>query len=232
MSVPGAALVLAAGLGTRMRPLTLTRPKALLAVGGVPLVDRAITHARNAGLAPVVVNVHHHAAQMRRHLCAADVVLSDETDALRDTGGGVRHALPLLGAAPFVVLNVDAIWQDPSPLADLLAAWDGARMDGLLQLVPRDRARAHGGPGDIARDPQGQPRFRGDAPTAPYVYTGAQILTPAAFDDTPTGAFPMVRVWRRLLARGRLGTVVHHGLWVDAGTPAGLEVAEAVLSHG
>jgi MurNAc alpha-1-phosphate uridylyltransferase len=229
---PRAAIVLAAGLGTRMRPLTDACPKALLPVAGRALVDRAIDHARAAGLSPIVVNVHYRAEQMRAHLAGSDVLISDETDMLLETGGGVRRALPRLGSDPFVVLNSDAIWAGPSPLPALLAAWDPSRMDGLLQVVPRAAARAHGGAGDVFVDTDGRLRFRDGAASAPYVYTGAQILRPSVFDDTPDGAFPMMPVWRALVARGRLFAVVHPGPWVDVGTPAGLSAAEALLADG
>lgn len=229
---PRAAMVLAAGLGTRMRPLTDERPKALLPVAGRALVDRAIDHARAAGLSPIVVNIHYRADQMRAHFAGSDVVLSDESDLLLETGGGLCRALPLLGDGPFVVLNCDAVWGGPHPLAPLLAAWDPSRMDCLLQVVPRAATRAHAGAGDIALDDAGRVAFRDGAPSAPFVYTGAQIVTPAIFVGAPEGPFPMMRLWRAVLARGRLFGVVHPGPWVDVGTPAGLAAAEALVADG
>lgn len=225
-------MVLAAGLGTRMRPLTDSCPKALLPVAGRALVDHALAHVRAAGLSPVVVNVHYRADRMRAHLAGSGVLISDETDALLETGGGVRRALRLLGREPFVVLNSDAIWGGPPPLPSLLAAWDPARMDGLLQVVPIAATRAHAGVGDMFLDPEGRARFRDGSADAPYVYTGAQILKPTVFDGAPDGAFPMMRVWRALVARGRLFAVEHPGPWADVGTPAGLAAAEALLADG
>jgi MurNAc alpha-1-phosphate uridylyltransferase len=230
MSDPRAAMVMAAGLGTRMRPLTDTCPKPLLQVAGRALVDHAIDHARAEGLSPIVVNLHHHAAQMRAHLAGRDVLLSDETDMLLETGGGVRRALPLLGADPFVVLNSDAIFSGPPPVPTLLEAWDASRMDALLLLVPRSAARAYTRAGDFTLGADGRPARRGDAPEAPFVYAGAQIIRPEAFADTPEGPFSTNLVWDRLLAEGRLFAVVHRGGWVDVGTPAGLDAANALLS--
>ena len=230
MSAPRAAMIMAAGLGTRMRPLTDTCPKALLTVAGRALVDHAIDHARAAALSPIVVNLHHHAAQMRAHLAGCGVLLSDETDMLLETGGGVRRALPLLGSAPFVVLNSDAIFNGPLPVQTLLEKWDSSRMDALLLLVARSAARAYTRAGDFTLSSNGRPARRGDAPEAPFVYAGAQIIRPEAFADTPEGPFSANLVWDRLLAAGRLFAVVHHGDWVDVGTPAGLEAADALLN--
>lgn len=232
MSAPRAAMVMAAGLGTRMRPLTDTCPKALLTVAGRTLADRAIDHAEGAGMAPVVVNLHHHPCQMRAHLAARDVRLSDETDCLLETGGGVKRALPLLGPAPFAVLNSDAVFTGTPPLEPLLEAWDSARMDALLLLVPCSAALAYTRAGDFTLGADGRPARRGTLAQAPYVYTGAQIIKPEAFADTPDGPFSTNLVWDRLLAAGRLFAVVHRGGWIDVGTPAGLEAAEKALRHG
>jgi MurNAc alpha-1-phosphate uridylyltransferase len=229
MSAPRAAMVMAAGLGTRMRPLTDTRPKALLPVAGQALVDHAIAHCRAAGLSPIVVNLHHHAAQMRAHLAGHDVRLSDESGQLLETGGGVRRALPLLGPDPFVVLNSDAIFTGPPPVTALLEGWDAARMDALLLLVPRTAALAYTRAGDFTLGADGRPARRGAAPEAPFVYAGAQIIRPDAFADTPEGPFSTNLVWDRLLEAGRLFAVTHPGGWVDVGTPAGLAAAEALL---
>jgi MurNAc alpha-1-phosphate uridylyltransferase len=231
MSAPRAAMVMAAGLGTRMRPLTATCPKALLRVAGRALVDHAIDHARAAGLSPIVVNLHHLADQMRAHLAGRDVLLSDETSLLLETGGGVRQALPMLGPAPFAVINSDAIFAGPPPLETLRAAWDDARMDALLLLVPRGAARAYTRAGDFTLGADGRPARRGDATEAPFVYSGAQIIRPEAFAGTPDGAFSTNLVWDRLLDTGRLFAVIHRGGWVDVGTPEGLVAAQALLGE-
>jgi MurNAc alpha-1-phosphate uridylyltransferase len=227
-------MVLAAGLGTRMRPLTDATAKALLPVAGRTLLDRAIDAAVAGGARRVVVNVHHFAEKVRAHLAARaapPIVVSDETGELLETGGGVRRALPLLGPAPFFALNADAVWTGAAPCAELAAAWDAARMDALLLLVAREDARGYTRPGDFLLGADGRPARRGEAASAPYVYTGAQIIAPGAFADAPDGPFSTNLVWDRLLAARRLFAVVHRGAWVDVGTPAGLAEAEAALAE-
>ncbi len=221
-------MVLAAGLGTRMRPLTDRTPKALLTVGGVALVDRAIALCRAWGAARIVVNVHHFAEAMRAHLVRhPDVVISDERDGLLETGGGIVRALPLLGSEPFLAVNADAIWTGPSPVAALRAGWEPAAMDALLLLVGREAAVAYDRPGDFDLA-AGRP-VRRTAETAPWVYTGAQVIHPRAFADAPEGPFSTNLIWDRLLAAERLGAAIHAGGWVDVGTPAGLAAAEAAV---
>jgi MurNAc alpha-1-phosphate uridylyltransferase len=228
---PSVGMVLAAGLGTRMRPLTDNRPKALLPVAGRTLLDRAIDACAAGGTRRVVVNVHHFADQMRAHLAARAepaITISDETDALLETGGGVVRALPLLGPDPFFAVNADSIWTGAPPCAQLAAAWrDDA--DALLLLVRRTDAIAYTRPGDFDLGPNGAPRRRAGE-TAEFVYTGAQILHPRVMEDAPAGPFSMNLIWDRLLAAGRLRVVVHLGGWVDVGTPAGLAAAEAALA--
>ncbi|SET85619.1 nucleotidyltransferase family protein [Oceanicella actignis] len=239
MSAPRVAMIMAAGLGTRMGALTADRPKPLLRAGGRALIDHALDRALEAGVTRAVVNLHWKADQLRAHLAARTrprIVFSDESDQLLETGGGIVRALPLLGEAPFYTLNSDAVWSGPAPLARLAAAWDPARMDALLLLVPRARAAAHAGRGDFFIEPadaEGPARLarRGARPEAPFVHTGAQIIAPGAFADAPRGAFSTNVIWDRLLARGRLFGVVHHGGWVDVGTPAGLAAAEALLAE-
>jgi MurNAc alpha-1-phosphate uridylyltransferase len=228
---PTVGMVLAAGLGTRMRPLTDSRPKALLPVAGRTLLDRAIDACAAGGARRVVVNVHHFADQMRAHLAdraEPAITISDETDALLETGGGVARALPLLGADPFFAVNADSIWTGPAPCVALAEAWrDNA--DALLLLVRRADAVAYTRPGDFDLGHGGVPGRRAGE-TADYVYTGAQILHPRAMADAPAGPFSMNLIWDRLLAAGRLRAVVHVGGWVDVGTPAGLAAAEAALA--
>jgi MurNAc alpha-1-phosphate uridylyltransferase len=229
---PATAMVLAAGLGTRMRPLTDATAKALLPVAGRSLLDRAIDAAVEGGARRVVVNVHHFADQVRARLAEREepeFLISDETEELLETGGGVRRALPMLGPTPFYALNADAIWTGPAPCPALAEAWDPARMDALLLLVARGDARGYTRPGDFTLGPDGRPARRGAADAAPYVYTGAQILAPRAFDGAPDGPFSTNLVWDHAAASGRLFAVVHRGGWVDVGTPAGLAAAEAAL---
>jgi MurNAc alpha-1-phosphate uridylyltransferase len=231
-------MVLAAGLGTRMRPLTEGCPKPLLPLAGRPMIDLSLDLAAAAGVRRAVVNLHYLAHMIRAHLEARrtpEIVFSEEQPEILDTGGGIARALPLLGAAPFHVLNSDSVWLGPNPLEVLARAWDPARMDALLLLVARERARAYVRPGDFFLDAEGDtPRRRGLSGAAPYVYSGAQIIAPGAFAGVPGGAFSVNLVWDRLLPEGRLAAVTYPGAWVDVGTPAGLVEAEAALrgAHG
>ena len=223
---PGAAMIFAAGLGTRMGELTRTRPKPLIEVAGRPLIDHALALVRDAGIRRVVVNTHAHAGQLREHLArtAPDVLVSHEP-VLLETGGGLRRALPLLGPGPVFTLNADMVWAGPNPLAALAAAWSGE--GALLTLVPRQAATGHAGPGDFFLDPL---RRRGAALSAPFVYAGAEIIDPAALDGFGDGAFSLNPVWDALLAAGRLRATVHAGGWVDVGRPEGIALAEALIA--
>ena len=234
MAAPRTAMILAAGFGTRMRPLTEARPKPLIPVAGRALIDHALDRAEAAGVTRAVVNLHDRGGMIRAHLAdraAPEIVFSEEQPEILDTGGGVALAAQrgLLGAAPVIVMNADAIWTGGDPLAALSAAWEPETMAACLLLVPRSRARAYTRPGDFRLE-DGRPVRRGAAAEAPCVYTGAQILDPAVLADAPEGAFSMNLVWDRLLAEGRLGAAVHPGGWVDVGTPAGIAEAEAALA--
>ena len=226
-------MVLAAGLGTRMGVLTAACPKPLLPLGGRPMIDLALDRCAAAGVGRAVINLHYLGHMIRAHLAAREtpeVVFSEETPEILETGGGVAQALPLLGPAPFYVVNSDSVWLGPNPLDMLARAWDPGRMEALLLLVPRERARAYVRPGDFYLDAEGgPPRRRGPRETAPLVYSGAQIIAPGAFAGAPEGAFSVNLVWDRLLAAGRLAAVVYPGGWIDVGTPAGLVEAEAAL---
>jgi len=232
VSGPGTAMVLAAGLGARMGALTRDRPKPLLRAGGRALIDHALDRAEEAGVSRAVVNLHWQAEALRAHLTdrtRPKIVFSDETERLMETGGGIAKALPLLGKDPAYVLNSDAVFAGPPPLAQLAEAWDGSRMDALLLLVPRAEARAYTRAGDFRLGPDGRPERRGAAATAPWVYAGAQIVRPEVFAGVAEGPFSANPVWDRLLAAGRLFAVTHPGPWVDVGTPAGLAAADALL---
>ncbi|MEM7499405.1 MAG: nucleotidyltransferase family protein [Pseudomonadota bacterium] len=252
---PEVALVLAAGLGTRMRPLTDRIPKALVPVAGQALVDRALDHVGAAGIDRAVVNLHHFADRLADHLAIRPappkLALSDERDCLLDTGGGLARAALLLGGGPVIAMNADAVFAGPDPLAPLLATWSRVDADALLLLVRRKATRGYTRPGDffLAKD-GGIPERRGARDTAPFVFTGVQILATAARDEAATIAadtpvFSMNAIWDRLLARGRLAATVWpsgagcrladdpgqpHAAWCDVGTPAGIEAAEAALS--
>jgi N-acetyl-alpha-D-muramate 1-phosphate uridylyltransferase len=225
-------MIFAAGFGTRMGALTADRPKPLIPVAGRPLIDHALAHGRAARAAPIVVNAHYRADMLSAHLDGApDVALTVETPDILDTGGGLRAARPLLGPGPAFTLNADAVFAGTEPLPLLAAAWDGARMDALLLLVPLDRATGHAGPGDFRADTAGRLRRRAaGGPGAPLVHTGAQMIDPACLDPAPGPVFSLNPVWDRAIAAGRLFGLVYPGRWADVGTPGGIPLAGALLS--
>ena len=229
------AMVLAAGLGTRMRPLTLTRPKPLIEVAGQTLIDRTLDRLAEAGIARAVVNLHYKGEMMRQHLAQRtepEIVFSDESDALLETGGGVARALKLLGGGTFVTVNSDMIWRDagPSALHRLAAAWDDAAMDALLLLYPTAQVQGYAGKGDFNLMPDGRLQRRAEGETAPYIFTGVQILHARLFATAPAGAFSLNRLYDRAAQQGRLFGLCHHGKWLEVGTPDALVQAEAFLA--
>ncbi|HYN38427.1 MAG TPA: nucleotidyltransferase family protein [Rhodospirillales bacterium] len=233
---PRRAMVLAAGLGQRMLPLTLTTPKPLIPVGGRTMLDRAIDALASHGIDLLVVNAHHLACVVERHLAARarpPIRLVIEGERL-ETGGGVRNALPLLGDDPFFVVNGDILWQDgPQPtLADLARAWKPATMDALLLLQPLATALGYDGPGDFQRRDDGRLVRRGNGERAPYLFAGLQILHPRLLADAPDGAFSLNLLYDRAIAGGRLYGIEHRGRWCHVGTPADIPVAEAFLRAG
>lgn len=232
------AMLMAAGLGKRMRPLTATRPKPLVKVAGQPLMDHALDRLEAGGIRKVVVNVHYLADTVEAHLRArksgAEFLISDERAKLLETGGGLVHAKPLLGDKPFVCANSDNLWIDgpQDTLALMQRHWDADRMDALLLLVPLARANCHSGPGDFHMDASGRLTRRKSAHVAPFVFTGVQILSPSLLVDPPTDVFSTNIFWSRAIAAGRLYGVSHQGLWFDVGTPQAIPVVEAMLAHG
>jgi MurNAc alpha-1-phosphate uridylyltransferase len=237
--VPETAMVMAAGLGKRMRPLTATRPKPLVNVAGKPLIDHVFDRLRTAGVKRAVVNVHYLADVLEAHLRARvkdlEVHISDERPQLMETGGGLVQARALIGDKPFVCVNSDNLWIDgPVDALRLLAgAWDDARMDALLLLVPLARAASHQGHGDFHLDPLGRiTRRRQAGRLAPFVFTGVQILSPRLIADWPEGPFSTNLFWERALEAGRLWGMVHQGLWFDVGTPGAITETEAALADG
>lgn len=217
-------MIFAAGLGTRMRPLTDDRPKPLIKVAGQTLLDRALALGRDAGVAQTAVNSHYLGDQIARHLAGQPVAISDEADQLLDTGGGLRRALPLLGAGPVMTLNPDVVWTGPNPLAALIAGWRD-EMEALLALVPLDRATARQGGGDFAMDRAGRISRKGD-----FVYAGAQIIRPDLLARIPDQVFSLNRLWDLLIARGTAFGMVHPGGWCDVGRPEAIALAEAMLA--
>ena len=235
-AVPEVAMVMAAGLGKRMRPLTATRPKPLIEVGGKPLIDHALERLRAAGVRKAVVNVHYLADAVEAHLKARhpdfETVISDERKLLLETGGGLVKALPRIEVDPFLVVNSDNLWIDgPVDALKLLASnWDDDRMDALLLLVPLARANCHNGRGDFHMNPAGALRRRGARGVAPFVYTGIQIVSKRLFaGDVPDGPFSTNLLWDRAIEAGRCFGAVHQGLWFDIGRPESIRKAEEIL---
>ena len=236
--VSDTAMVMAAGLGKRMLPLTATTPKPLIEVGGRKLIDYMIEHLADAGIARAVVNVHYLPEQIEAYLSGRQhpsVVFSDERGELLETGGGMVKAWRSgLLPDPFYCLNSDNVWIDGrrNTLLDLSDAWDPARMDALLLLVPRERAFEHRGKGDFHIEPDGRLRRRGkDEDSAPYIFIGAQIASHRLLRDAPEGPFSTNVLWDRAIAEGRLYGVVHAGEWFDLGTPEAIAPAEARLER-
>lgn len=231
MSSPETAMVFAAGLGTRMGEITRTTPKALVRVGGQTLLDHTLDHLRAAGVGRAVVNVHHLADQIEAHLTAVttpEISLSEERDLLRETGGGLVHAAPLLGDEPILTVNADVVWTGPSPVATLAAAWDPDRMDALLLVIDTDRATGHLKPGDFFMEPDGRATRRGTADRAPFVYASMQIIKPGLVRHDAE-VFSLNVVWDQMIAEGRLFLAPFGGEWCDVGQPSSIPLAEALL---
>jgi MurNAc alpha-1-phosphate uridylyltransferase len=229
------AMVLAAGLGTRMRPITDRLPKPLVAIAGRSMLDHALDRLAQAGVTQAVVNVHHLAEQVEAHLAGRSrpaITISDERAQLLETGGGVKKALPLLGEAPFLHVNSDSLWSErgTANLAAMIAAWDPQRMDMLLLLAPRESSVGFDGAGDFTRAPDGRLARRGQAVTAPFVYAGVAILKPGLFADTPDGPFSLNLLFDRAIAAGRLHGHRLDGLWLHVGTPDAIPLAEAAYA--
>jgi MurNAc alpha-1-phosphate uridylyltransferase len=234
--VPDVAMVMAAGLGKRMRPLTATRPKPLVEVAGKTLLDHTLDKLKAAGVRKAVVNVHYLADALEAHLKnrvkGIEIAVSNERDLLLETGGGLARALPLIDADPFLVVNSDNLWVDgPVDTIRLLAsAWDDARMDALLLLVPCARAHCHKGQGDFHMDASGRLRRRRPGAVAPFVFTGIQIVSKRLLEgEIPEGAFSTNLLWDRAIEAGRLYGLVHEGLWFDIGAPPNIRKAEEIL---
>ena len=234
--VPKTAMVMAAGLGKRMRPLTATRPKPLVELAGKPMIDHVFDKLKAAGVEKAVVNVHYLADALEGHLDTIDgidIVVSDEREALLETGGGLVKALPELTSDPFLSLNSDNFWIDgPSDSLKLLARhWDDKKMDALLLLVPHARAFCHAGKGDFHLDRYGRVRRREKRKVAPYVFTGIQIVSKRLLEGAPEGKFSTNILWDRAIEQGRLYGTVHQGLWFDVGRPQSITQTEAALHH-
>ena len=228
------AMVLAAGLGTRMKPLTETRPKPLIPLAGKPLIDRVLDHLNATGVAEIVVNTHYKAEMLEMHLAKRNgVVFSPEPDLL-ETGGGVKNALPQLGSSAFFVVNSDAVWLDgPTPaLKRMMRAWDEEKMDALLLLQRTVAVRGPAGRGDFFLDSDGYVARRQERAIAPYLFAGIQILHPRLFNGAPGGAFSLNLLYDQAQEARRLRGIVHDGEWYHVGTPEQREIAEYEFTHG
>ena len=220
-------MLFAAGFGTRMGALTHDRPKPLIPVAGRPLLDHALTLVDGAGMQRRVVNAHYHAGQIATHVVGRGVTVSVE-DPILETGGGLRAALPLLGASPVMTLNTDAVWTGLNPLAELAAAWDD-RMDALLLLAPVAQTVGFAGAGDFLLAPDGQIARAAGQPGLAYL--GAQIIRTDMLGDVAEQAFSLNLLWDRMIATGRAYGIVHNGQWCDVGRPEGIAMAEAMLAQ-
>jgi MurNAc alpha-1-phosphate uridylyltransferase len=228
---PHKAMVLAAGLGVRMRPLTLTMPKPLVSVAGQPLLDHVLDKLAGAGVTEAVVNVHYLPDQIIEHVKTRSrphVMISDERDQVLGTGGAVVKALPLLGDAPFFHLNADTMWIDGvrSNLARLAETFDPERMDILLLMAPTASSIGYSGRGDYSMLPDGALRKRRENQVVPFVYAGAAIMSPALFADAPAGEFSLTKMFDRANEQERLFGLRLDGVWMHVGTPDAIQAAE------
>ena len=226
MSQPEAALLFAAGLGTRMRPLTDDRPKPLVKVAGRTLIDHALELVTPLGLPRVVANAHYRGDMLAAHLNGSGVAISHEAPQVLETGGGLKQALPLLGAGPVFTLNTDAVWRGPNPLHALCAAWNAERMDALLLCVPRAQVHGHKGKGDFLIGDDGR-LSRGPG----AVYSGVQIIKTEGLAQIEARGFSMWDLWRPMLAAGRMYGLAYQGDWCDVGHPDAIEIAEDMLAY-
>jgi N-acetyl-alpha-D-muramate 1-phosphate uridylyltransferase len=234
VTTPRTAMVLAAGLGTRMRPLTDSKPKPLVQVAGKALIDHVLDKLAAAGVKTAVVNVHYLAEQIERHLAKRKkpkIVISDERGLLLDTGGGVAKALPLLGDTPFFHVNSDTLWLDGETpnLTRLAQSFDAAKMDALLLLAPAKGSIGYGGSGDFSLHADGHLVARVTGTQAPLVYAGVAILAPALFQAAPEGAFSLTALFERAAAKGRLHGLRLEGQWMHVGSPDAIAAAEAAI---
>lgn len=231
---PTTAFVLAAGLGTRMRPLTNDIPKPLVPLAGRPLIDHVLDRLAEAGITRAVVNVHHYAGKLEAHLkqrTAPEIVISDERGLLLETGGGVMHARDKIGPDPFLIHNSDSVWIEGigSNLDRLLDAWDDERMDTLMLLAPSAKSLGYDGKGDFFMDPEGRLARQEGARLAPFVFAGVSIAHPRLFEGAPAGKFSLNVLWNEAIARQRLYGVRMEGTWMHVGDPQALAEAEEAI---
>lgn len=230
------AMVMAAGLGTRMRPLTDHKPKPLVTVAGKAMIDHCLDKLEEAGVEKVVVNVHYFPDMLENHLAEADYpfefAISDERKKLMETGGGLIQAQSLIGDLPFFCINSDNLWSDgsPSSLEKLSDFWDEKKMDALLLIVPHSGAHNYKGTGDFLMDEEYRISRKEPNGSAPYIYTGIQLISKNLLRNPPQGAFSTMKLWERAIADGRLFGLVHGGDWYEVGSPEAISPTEAALA--
>lgn len=231
-------MLMAAGLGKRMRPLTITRPKPMVKVAGKPMIDHALDQLRDAGVAKAVVNVHYLPDSLEAHVLARkepSCTISDERDLLLETGGGmVKAAKEGLLPDPFFCVNSDNLWLDgpENSFRQLSRIWDADAMDALLLVVPHPGARNYDGKGDFHLDPVGRIRRRGRGRIAPFIYTGVQLVSHRLLRDAPSGPFSTNILWSRAIEEGRLYGTAFTGQWFEVGNPAAIAPTESALQDG
>jgi N-acetyl-alpha-D-muramate 1-phosphate uridylyltransferase len=226
---PDAAMIFAAGFGTRMGDLTKTMPKPMVPVLGRPMIDHALGILADAEVHNVFVNTHHFADMLETHLTAFPSVtaIREQPDVL-ETGGGLKHALPVIGSAPVFTLNCDALWLGDNPVSYLANLWKPDQMDGLLLLMERTGALGYKGPGDFYLTDENRLERKGDRTDAPYLYCGVQIIKTGLLQTIPQEKFSINLLWQKLIAQDRLFGAVYNGSWVDVGHPEGIEIAQNV----
>ncbi|PIB26518.1 nucleotidyltransferase [Amylibacter kogurei] len=227
---PDAAMIFAAGFGTRMGALTKSTPKPLIKISNKPLIDYALDLVNAADVKTTVVNLHYLPEQIERHLENTQVKTLREAPDILETGGGLKNALPILGNDPVFTLNSDAVWTGANPLTLLRDHWNPETMDGLLALIPLENAQEYAGAGDFFLDQHGSLRRRGTSKTAPFVFSGAQIIKTDMLQSINKTSFSLNILWDEMLKNNRLHGVVHHGGWVDVGHPNGIITAENELA--
>lgn len=231
------AMIMAAGKGTRMMPLTADRPKPLIEVSGVALLDHVLDHLRQARVQNIIINAHYRAAQVEQHMDENardfDVTISDERDVLLDTGGGLVRALPSIADDPFLCVNADNWWtnEGENAFTRLMATWDDYRMDVLMLLVPFAHANNTQGQGDFDMDEEGRLSRRKSGSQGAFVWTGIQMLAKRLIFDPPSDVFSTNIFWDRAIAEGRCFGLVHEGLWFDVGYPAAIAATEQKLAE-
>lgn len=221
-------MLFAAGFGARMGALTANQPKPLVKVAEKALIDHAFAQADAAGITKCVMNLHYLGDQLAAHVAKRGVALSWEREQILETGGGLRAALPLLGPGPVLTLNTDAVWTGKNALTQLLAAWDAAKMDALLLLLPSAEATGHSGRSDFLLSYQNRLTRAGAAQG--YVYLGAQIICTKPLAAVSEEVFSLNILWDQMIAQGRAYGIIHQGGWCDVGNPAGIPLAESLIA--